>query len=212
MSVFVPSAFTAGMTLSLSLIIAIGPQNAHLLRVGLQRKHLWLTVVVCALADITLIAIGVMGLGSLGDLSKGIYQTLLAAAATVLVIYGWQAAKRFWLAREVNLLGAQPAETQTMSRQQAISNALAFSWLNPHAWIDTAVLIGGASLAYQAQARTSFGLGAVVGSVVWFIALGAIAYWLGKRASQAAWLHWIDALVAVMMWSIAATILNGLMN
>jgi len=208
MSVFVPSAFTAGMTLSLSLIIAIGPQNAHLLRVGLQRRHLWLTVLVCALADITLIAIGVMGLGSLGNLSKGLYQTVLIAAAAVLLLYGWQAAKRFWDARKATLLGARSGATAPMSRQQAIGSALAFSWLNPHAWIDTAVLIGGASLAYQAQARPSFGLGAIVGSIVWFITLGVIAYWLGKRASQATWLHWIDALVAVMMWSIAITIVT----
>jgi len=205
------SAFTTGLTLSLSLIIAIGPQNAHLLRVGLQRQHLWLSVLVCALADMTLIAVGVVGLAHLGQMSDKIYGALLGATVVVLMIYGWQAAKRFWLYQTPADARVQQAQTPGSSRKQAITTALTFSWLNPHAWIDTAVLIGGASLAYQAEARTGFGAGAMVGSAIWFLALGTLACWLGKRLGQSSIWRWIDGLVALMMWAIAVTIGWGLL-
>ena len=208
------TAFTAGMALSLSLIIAIGPQNAHLLRMGLTGQHLWLSVAVCAVADMVLIAIGVLGLSELGQLSERLYGALLGATVFVLLLYGWQAAQRFWQATQApdghphvqpQALGPAPSHP-AMSRRQAVAAALTFSWLNPHAWVDTAVLIGGASLAYQAQARTGFGMGAMAGSAIWFVMFGALAWWLGKRLGQLRIWRWVDALVAVMMWTIAATI------
>lgn len=204
------TAFTAGMALSLSLIIAIGPQNAHLLRMGLQRQHLWLSVAVCAVADMVLIAIGVVGLAQLGQLSERLYGALLGATVLVLLLYGWQAAVRFWRGAKTAPHDIGATNTR-MSRRQAIGAALAFSWLNPHAWIDTAVLIGGASLAYQADARTGFGVGAMAGSMIWFLALGALACWLGKRLGRSSIWRWIDGLVALMMWGIAATITWGLL-
>ena len=210
--------FTAGMALSLSLIVAIGPQNAHLLRMGLQRQHLWLSVAVCAIADMVLIAVGVIGLAQLGQLSDRLYGALLGATVLVLLLYGWHAAQRFMQtmrAPAVTDSGAGAdvqAPSNRISRRQAVSAALTFSWLNPHAWIDTAVLIGGASLAYQEQARTGFGLGAMVGSGIWFVTLGALAWWLGKRLGQSNLWRWIDGLVALMMWTIAATIAWGLVN
>lgn len=204
------SAFTAGMTLSLSLIIAIGPQNAHLLRVGLKREHLWLSVLVCAVADMALIAVGVVGLAALGQLSDRVYGALLGATVVVLLLYGWQAAQRFWKARQMPLANTVAPNAGAMSRKQAVAAALTFSWLNPHAWIDTAVLIGGASLAYQAEARAGFGAGAMAGSMLWFVALGTLACWLGKRLGQSNIWRWIDGLVAIMMWAIAATIAWGL--
>ena len=202
-------AFLAGMALSLSLIIAIGPQNAHLLRMGLQRQHLWLSVAVCAVADMVLIAIGVVGLAQLGQLSERLYGALLGATVLVLLLYGWQAAQRFWrgFKTPTQTLGAA---NRHLSRRQAVTAALTFSWLNPHAWIDTAVLVGGASLAYQEQARTGFGAGAMVGSAIWFVTLGTLAWWLGKRLGQSGIWRWIDALVAIMMWAIAAKIAWGI--
>ena len=81
--------FTAGMVLSMSLIMAIGPQNAHVLRMGLQRQHLWLTVAVCALADIVLISLGVLGLAQLGGLSDKLLGALIGAGVLFLGVYGW---------------------------------------------------------------------------------------------------------------------------
>lgn len=205
------TAFVAGMALSLSLIVAIGPQNAHLLRMGLQRQHLWLSVAVCAVADMALIAIGVVGLAQLGQLSERLYGALLGATVLVLMLYGWQAARRFWQGYKAPVQSLGASHTG-MSRRQAVTAALTFSWLNPHAWIDTAVLIGGASLAYQEQARTGFGVGAMVGSGIWFVTLGALAWWLGKRLGQSGIWRWIDGLVALMMWAIAVTIAWGIVT
>jgi len=192
--------FIAGLMLSVSLIMAIGPQNAHVLRMGLQRQHLWLTVGVCAVADIVMIGLGVLGLAQLGGLTDKLHGALVGAGMLFLAVYGWQAFQRFINPpSDVSTPPATPAQAAPISRRQAIGAALAFSWLNPHAWIDTAVLIGTASLAYG-QGSTSFGLGAAAGSVLWFLALGGAAFWLGRRLNSLRVWRALDGVVALMMW------------
>ena len=208
--------FTAGMVLSISLIMAIGPQNAHVLRMGLQRQHLWLTVAVCAVADIALIGLGVLGLAQLGGLSDKLHGALVGAGMLFLAVYGWQAFQRFLrptaLALDLPSAGG-PSESNSptssrqpqpvaVSRRQAILSAMAFSWLNPHAWLDTAVLIGTASLAYG-QGSTVFGLGAAAGSMLWFLVLGTAAFWLGRRLHSLHIWRALDGAVALMMWGTA---------
>ena len=208
--------FTAGMVLSISLIMAIGPQNAHVLRMGLQRQHLWLTVAVCAVADIALIGLGVLGLAQLGGLSDKLHGALVGAGMLFLAVYGWQAFQRFLrpqaLALDLPSAGG-PSESSSptsssqpqpvaVSRRQAILSAMAFSWLNPHAWLDTAVLIGTASLAYG-QGSTVFGLGAAAGSMLWFLVLGTAAFWLGRRLHSLHIWRALDGAVALMMWGTA---------
>ncbi len=217
--IFSPT-FTAGMALSLSLIMAIGPQNAHVLRMGLQRQHVWLTVAVCIVADVLLIALGVLGLAHLGGLSDKLQGALVGAGVLFLAVYGWEAARRFLRPTPVVAWEAQPVQhadgsTATanppgISRRQAVLSALAFSWLNPHAWLDTAVLIGTASLAYGTPGNTVFGLGAAVGSTVWFLALGVAVFWLGRRLGSATLWRWLDGLVALMMWGTAGFLLSSL--
>jgi L-lysine exporter family protein LysE/ArgO len=201
--------FTAGMVLSMSLIMAIGPQNAHVLRMGLQRQHLWLTVMVCALADVALIGLGVLGLAQLGGLSDKLHGALIGAGMLFLAVYGWQAFQRFLHPRAVAIDGSAPAAAEPVSRRQAVLSALAFSWLNPHAWIDTAVLIGTASLAYGQGSRV-FGLGAATGSLVWFVVLGTAAFWLGRRLNSLKVWRALDGLVALMMWGTATWLLFSL--
>ena len=203
--------FTAGMLLSMSLIMAIGPQNAHVLRMGLQRQHLWLTVAVCALADIVLISLGVFGLAQLGGLSDKLMGALIGAGVLFLGVYGWQAFQRFLHPVRAALPAGDPVGTAQppVTRRQAVLSALAFSWLNPHAWLDTAVLIGTASLAYGAGS-SAFGLGAATGSLVWFLALGAAAFWLGRRLNSLHLWRALDGAVALMMWGTAAWLLAGL--
>ncbi|WP_439588651.1 LysE/ArgO family amino acid transporter [Hydrogenophaga sp.] len=202
--------FTAGMVLSMSLIMAIGPQNAHVLRVGLQRQHLWLTVLVCALADVVLIGLGVLGLAQLGGLSDKLHGALIGAGMLFLAVYGWQAFQRFLHPRHVALENASaPVVAEPVSRRQAVLSALAFSWLNPHAWLDTAVLIGTASLAYG-QGSKVFGLGAATGSLVWFLVLGTAAFWLGRRLNSLKVWRALDGLVALMMWGTALWLLSSL--
>jgi L-lysine exporter family protein LysE/ArgO len=208
-------AFTAGMVLSLSLIMAIGPQNAHVLRMGLQRQHVWLTVGICIVADVLLIALGVLGLAQLGGLSDKLQGALVGAGVLFLAVYGWEAARRCWAPHPTAALVVADSEgpgaaSQPIGRRQAVMSALAFSWLNPHAWLDTAVLIGTASLAYGAPGNTVFGLGAAVGSTVWFLLLGAAVFWLGRRLGSATLWRWLDGVVALMMWGTAVALLASL--
>lgn len=200
-------AFTAGLVLSLSLIMAIGPQNAHVLRMGLQRQHVWLTIAICVVTDVSLIALGVLGLAQLGGLSDKLQGALIGAGVLFLAVYGWQAFLRFRHPRASGL--AAGVVPQAMTRRQAAMQALAFSWLNPHAWLDTAVLIGTASLAYG-QGSTVFGLGAATGSLLWFVGLGVAMFWLGRRLNSVAVWRALDGLVALMMWGTAAWLVASL--
>ncbi len=201
--------FGAGMVLSLSLIIAIGPQNAHLLRMALARRHVALTVAICLVSDVLLIAFGVLGLAHIGGLSDKLFGALIGAGALFLLWYGGQALRRVLrpaLPMQA-VLTAQPAVPST--RRQAVLAALAFTWLNPHAWLDTAVLIGTASLAHGSSA-TLFGAGAAAGSVLWFCAFGAAAVWLGQHLQSPRIWRVIDALVAALMLGSALWLLRGL--
>jgi L-lysine exporter family protein LysE/ArgO len=230
------TAALSGMLLSLSLIIAIGPQNVHVLRMGLLRQHVGLTVAACAITDVILIAIGVAGLAQLGSLSLAVQGGMIGAAILFLLHYGWGAARRSW-ANQYQGLSAQddgvtdvaanspskahdathatshaPIPKPAPTRKQALGAALAFSWLNPHAWLDTAVLIGTASLAYAQPDNWLFGAGAAAGSALWFVALGLGAQLLAHKLARPAVWRGIDAVVAFTMWSTAAWLAVGLLK
>lgn len=208
MTLFTAPAFFAGMILSLSLIMAIGPQNAHVMRMGLLRQHLWLTIAVCIVADIALIATGVAGLAQLGGLSDKLLGAMTGAGALVLLLYGGQAMRRFLQPPPPPAPGAIAAAR--LSRRQAVGLALALSVLNPHAWLDTAVVIGTASLAYAQPDNAVFGAGAATGSLLWFSLLGLAMWGLGQRLHSPRVWRALDALVAVMMWGTALWLLAGL--
>ena len=216
MNPFTAPAFFAGLVLSLSLIMAIGPQNAHVIRSGIMRQHLWLTVAVCAVSDVVFIALGVAGLAQLGGLSAKLLSAMTGAGALVLMLYGTQAMRRFLrpvvkTAAGANL-GTDPASAipPHISPRRAIAAALAFSWLNPHAWLDTAVVIGTASLAYAQPDNAVFGLGAATGSLLWFGALGMTVCVIGQRLNSPVVWRALDGLVALMMGGTAVWLLVGL--
>lgn len=204
------SAFFAGMVLSLSLIMAIGPQNAHVIRAGLSRQHLWLTIAICTATDVVLITIGVAGLAQLGGQTGWLLRAMTGAGAVALLLYGAHAMKRF----VKPAAGAATDGTETpavkATRREAVGLALALSWLNPHAWLDTAVLIGAASLAYAQPDNAVFGLGAATGSLLWFTGLGIALWCVGRRLdSPLAW-RMLDLLVALMMWGTAFWLVQDL--
>jgi L-lysine exporter family protein LysE/ArgO len=233
------TAALSGMLLSLSLIIAIGPQNVHVLRMGLLRQHVGLTVAACAITDVILIALGVAGLAQLGSLSRAVQGVMIGAAILFLLHYGWCAARRSWanqyrgLSTEgdgtTDVAASSPSKPHDAhdaphatshapipkpapTRKQALGAALAFSWLNPHAWLDTAVLIGTASLAYAQPDNWLFGAGAAAGSALWFIALGLGAQLLAHKLERPTVWRGIDAVVALTMWSTAAWLAMGLLK
>ena len=211
MNILTVPAFFAGLALSLSLIMAIGPQNAHVMRMGLRREHLWLTVAICVATDVVLIAVGVGGLAQLGGLPAKVLSALTGAGAVLLFLYGAQAMRRFVWPAPPAVPGMQDVAETGMSRRRAVGLALAMSWLNPHAWLDTAVLLGTASLAYARPDNAVFGLGAAAGSLLWFSALGVAMWSLGSRLT-APWV-WraLDGLVALMMWGTALWLVAGLL-
>ena len=196
-------AFNAGLLLSLSLIMALGPQNAHVLRMGLQGQHVWLTIGLCIVSDALLIGLGVLGLAQLGGLSDILKDMLIGAGMVFLLVYGTQAFRRFYANTPADPMATSDRNTHTMTRRQASWQALAFSWLNPHVWLDTAVLMGTASLAWGQPANAVFGLGAATGSVIWFLGLGLCVLWLGPRLQSPTIWRVLDGLVALMMWGTA---------
>jgi len=201
-------AFTAGLVLCLSLIVALGPQNAHVLRMGLTGQHVWLTVAVCIVSDIGLIGLSVLGLAQLGGMSDKLQGALVGSGIVFLLYYGWQAFARFRSGTHPGAVGL-PSQAP-MTRRQAVTAALAFAWLNPHAWMDTAVLIGTASLAWGRPGNAWFGLGAITASTLWFVGLGLGLMLLGQRLRAPALWRALDGLVALMMWGTAGVLAWGL--
>ncbi len=197
------SAAITGFFTGAGLIIAIGAQNAFVLRQGLQRSHVGLVVSLCALSDALLIALGVAGIGALVLQWPQWLHGLRFGGAAFLAWYGLQAARRAWQGSSALSASQQPSG----SRRQVLLACLAFTWLNPHVYLDTMVLLGSLSTSYPGRAQWAFGLGACAASVVWFSALG-----FGARLLQPVFrrpLAWrvLDSCIALFMLGLAALLL-----
>lgn len=191
-----------GFALGLGLILAIGAQNAFVLRQGLRRDHVLAVVLVCALSDAVLITAGVAGFGALAELVPGLETLMRYGGAAFLAVYGARAFLAAWRGGE-----ALQAGTGAGSLRRAVLTCLALTWLNPHVYLDTVVLLG--AVAAQYPDRLAFGAGAVTASFVFFFALGYGARVLAPLfRSPASW-RILDAGVGVVMWAIAASLLAG---
>ncbi|MFM2053127.1 MAG: hypothetical protein RL456_1164 [Pseudomonadota bacterium] len=195
------STYFFGMAASAGLIIAIGAQNAFVMRQGLRREHVAAVVAVCALSDAALIGLGTAGLGFVSDRLPLAVPLLTLGGIVFLMLYGWQAARRAWRPAGAGLDAAVRAPG--LSRGAAIAQAAAFSWLNPHAWLDTTVLLGSLANAQGAEGRWVFAAGAATASLLWFVGLA----WAAARMAPLfrrprAW-RVFDAGVAVMMMTLA---------
>lgn len=195
----VVSVFVQGLALSLGLIVAIGAQNAFVLRQGLRREHVGSVVAFCAVADAVLIAAGVMGMAhALGE-RPGLARALALAGAAFLAVYGWQALRR---AQQSNLLRATQAEGD-LSLTGVLAQAAAFTLLNPHVYLDTVLLVGSIGAQQPAVLRGWFVAGAGTASLLWFGLLGFGARWLAPLfARPRAW-QMLDGLIGLTMWLLA---------
>jgi L-lysine exporter family protein LysE/ArgO len=205
-------AFSAGFLLSLSTIMALGPQNVHVMRMGLRGQHVWLTVGLCVASDALLISLGVLGMGKLMSGAALLQTAFMALGIVFLLVYGARAFARFRSGASEDTTALQGFGTGAMTRRQATLAALGFTWLNPHAWLDTIVLIGAASLAWHAPSNVAFGIGAASGSVVWFIGLALCVLWVGKRLQSPGLWRALDGLVALMMWGTALMLAVNLLR
>lgn len=160
-------AFLNGFLLGASLIIAIGAQNAFILRQGLLKSHVFLLSLICALSDALLIAAGVAGLGTFVSSNPGLLRIVTIGG---ILFLAWYAFKAFARAAKPEALGE--AQQSAMPLAKAVSACLAFTFLNPHVYLDTVVLIGSLSAQYADQQRLLFAIGAMSASFVWFFSLG----------------------------------------
>lgn len=197
------AAFLKGYSVSLALIVAIGAQNAFVLRQGLLKQHVLAVVMICACSDAVLIVAGILGMGRLAEAAPGFELAMRLGGAAFLLWYGWINARSAWrggAALETEGAGAQ-------SLKAAALTVLAFTWLNPHVYLDTVVIVG--SVAAQSPNRLAFGVGAILASFSFFFALGYGARLLRPVfANPRAW-RVLDTLIALTMWSIALSLLYG---
>lgn len=161
------TAATAGFVTGIGLIMAIGAQNAFVLRQGLQRSHVGLVVAVCAFSDIVLILGGVVGIGALALEWPQMLQLLRFGGAAFIGLFALLAARRAWQGGG----GLTLAQGKESNGRRVLLACLAFTFLNPHAYLDT-LLVGSLSTSYPGLGQWAFGLGACIASIVWFSSLG----------------------------------------
>lgn len=199
------AVFLQGLALSLGLIVAIGAQNAFVLRQGLRREHVGGVVLFCALMDALLIAAGVLGMARLLGERPGLARLLALAGAVFLAWYGWQALRR---ARQSGQLRAAEGGTGPSSRAAVLAQAAAFTVLNPHVYLDTVLLVGSVGAQQSTALRPSFIAGASLASALWFSLLGYGARWLAPVfARPRAW-QLLDTLIGLTMLGLAALLLR----
>lgn len=198
------SAAATGFGTGLSLIVAIGAQNAFVLRQGVRREAVLAVVAICALSDAFLIALGVGGVGALVTAWPPALLAARVVGGCFLLCYGALAARRALRSRET----LQTRGATAGSVRRAVLTCLAMTWLNPHVYLDTVLLIGSVA-AGHGGARWAFGAGAIVASACWFSAIGFGARLLsGLFARPAAW-RVLDWLVAATMVTVGVTLLAG---
>jgi L-lysine exporter family protein LysE/ArgO len=196
-------AMGAGFGLGLSLIMAIGAQNAFVLRQGIRRSHVLAVCLTCALSDAILIAAGVAGFGRLTQAAPWIEPVMRWGGAAFLIVYGARSFLSAWRGGAVLVTEGQGVE----ALGPVLATCLALTWLNPHVYLDTVVLLG--AVAAQYEDRLGFALGAMTASFVFFFTLGYGARRLAPLfARPQAW-RVLDCGVGLLMWTIAASLIRG---
>jgi L-lysine exporter family protein LysE/ArgO len=191
-------AFIPGLLAGLSLIIAIGAQNAFVIRQGLTKKYVFLTVAICSVSDAMLIALGASGLGALIKSNTAVLEIVRWFGVSYLIWFGIKSVRS---ALKVQVLTA--AGEASGSRKSVITTVLALTFLNPHVYLDTVILLGSISNQFG-EDKWYFTAGAALGSVLWFTAIGYGAKSASRFMSKPIFWKILDSLIAVIMFSIAA--------
>ncbi|MFY0681245.1 MAG: amino acid transporter [Thalassovita sp.] len=194
-------AVFAGFGLGFSLILAIGAQNAFVLRQGILREHIVAVVAVCALSDAVLIIAGVAGFGVLVSHVPWLEMGMRLGGAAFLFFYGFRAFRAAWLGGQA----LQQGERSSQSLGAVVATCLLLTWANPHVYLDTVVLLG--SISAQYDNRVGFGFGAAMSSLIFFCMLGFGARFLAPFFAEPRSWQVLDALVGLVMWAIAISLL-----
>ena len=196
--------FWAGFATSFALIVAIGSQNAFVLRQGIRQEHVLPIVLFCIVANAFLILAGVGGAGTVLRSNDMLLAAARYGGAAFLACYGLLAARRALQGAHMEL-GEQP----TMALSAALAACFAFTFLNPHVYLDTVVLLGAIASQRGDDGRWIFGVGACLASVVWFSALGFGARYLGPWFETVTAWRMLDGLIALVMFALCASLLLG---
>jgi L-lysine exporter family protein LysE/ArgO len=188
------AALVSGLLFGLSLIVAIGPQNAFVARQGALRRHVAVVVAICAASDVVLIAAGVSGTGAALAGRPWLREVTRVGGAAILLAYAALATRRALDPRAVQRGG----EAGRTGRMAAVAACLAFTWLNPGVYLDTIVLLGSVAHA-QTPRQWWFGAGAAIASVVWFVALASAAYLAQAFLTRPRVWRGVDCFVAAVM-------------
>ena len=192
-----------GFALSIGLILALGPQNVFVMRQGLIRSHVFAVCLACSFFDAVLITAGVLGMGSILSRIEGAEFIIAVGASIFLVSYGLLRIKS-----AMNPLGMTTEGEGENELAPTIAAAAAFTFLNPHVYVDTLLLIGGTSSRYAGDERLAFGIGAATASFVFFFSLGYGARSLSEALNKPEVWRYIDLSIAAVMFIIAAGILQ----
>lgn len=196
------TVFIQGFVLGFSLILAIGAQNAFVLQQGIRRQHVFAVALTCAICDAVLIIAGVAGFAVAVEVVPAFVPVLRFGGAAFLIVYGALAVRSAWRGSA----GLQAKGDDAPSLRSVLLTVLALTWLNPHVYLDTVVLVGSVAQSYD-TAKPIFALGACVASFTFFFSLAYGARLLAPLfARPMAW-RILDLLVAAMMWTIGATLL-----
>ncbi len=195
----------AGFAAGLSLIVAIGAQNMFVLRQGLLREHVFAVALFCALADALLIAAGVLGLGAWVQQHPALLVALRYGGALFLLWYGFGAARRAWAGSAGLAAAGAGKESEPKALRAVLAQAAAFTFLNPHCYLDTVVLVGSISTRFAPHHHT-FGLGAALGSVVWFFSLAYGARLLQPLLARPGAWRVLDGAIALVMLALAVAL------
>ena len=197
-------AVVAGLLTGLSLIVAIGAQNAFVLRQGLLRQHVGAVVAVCAISDLVLICAGVAGIGAIVQHAPTALTVVRWLGVAFLTAYG---VRSLWRARHAEALTAS-SDVEPRLRG-ALVQAVALTWLNPHVYLDTVLLLGSIAAHHGPSGKWWFAAGAVLGSIVWFTAVGYGARLAAPLLSRPRAWQVLDVLIGLTMLTIAFGLARG---
>ncbi|HSV39402.1 MAG TPA: LysE/ArgO family amino acid transporter [Nocardioidaceae bacterium] len=204
------STVLAGLLTGLSLIVAIGAQNAYVLRQGVLRSHVTSVVAVCAISDLILIVAGVSGIGTLVDHAPWVIEVVRWFGVAFLVWYGVGSLRRAFAPASLEPTAAAPSAS--VVGRQTVLRAVALTWLNPHVYLDTVLLVGSIAAAYEVAhpgGRWLFATGAAAASIVWFTSLGYGARLLAPVLTRPRAWQALEIVIALTMFGIAAKLATG---
>ena len=193
------SVYFQGVALGAALILPLGPQNAFVMNQGIRRQYHLMTAALCTLSDVALICAGIFGGSALLNQSPLLLNLVTWGGVAFLLWYGW-GALRTAFSGDIALASTEGLQ---QGRWRIVITMMAVTWLNPHVYLDTFVVLGSLGGQLPEEARRWFALGSVSASVVWFFGLALLAAWLSPRLNTPRAQRVVNLLVGLVMWIIA---------